>query len=379
MNKRRIGILGGTFNPPHFGHLIMANEAYYALGLDEVRFMPNAIAPHKESSGIDTHTRVEMTRLAIEGQAHFRLEDIEVSGGGVSYTYDTMVKLIEREPECEFYFIIGGDMVESLHSWHRIDELAELVQFVGIGRPGYIAETDYPVMMIDSPEMHLSSTMLRERVLAGKPLTFFVPEQVETFIQKERLYGPEPDAPKVKERLPEKRFNHVVGVMNTAVVLAKQYGVPEEQARIAAILHDVVKFADREWMRSIIEKESMDPLLLDYHHELWHAPVGAYVANYEFGVKDEAILDAIRYHTTGRAGMSDLEKIIYIADMIEPSRKFPGVDRLRAMKNDGLDRLMEASIRQSIEFLASKNQPVYPDSLKCLEHFEQQKGNVKND
>lgn len=184
---------------------------------------------------------------------------------------------------------------------------------------------------------------------------------------------------KVKERLPEKRFNHVVGVMNTAVALAKQYGVPEEQARIAAILHDVVKFADRDWMRSIIEKESMDPLLLDYHHELWHAPVGAYVANYEFGVKDEEILDAIRYHTTGRAGMSDLEKIIYIADMIEPSRKFPGVDRLRAMKKDGLDRLMEAAIRQSIEFLASKNQPVYPDSLKCLEHFEQQKGNVKND
>lgn len=184
---------------------------------------------------------------------------------------------------------------------------------------------------------------------------------------------------KVKERLPEKRFNHVLGVMNTAVVLAKQYGVPEEQARIAAILHDVAKFADREWMRGIIEKENMDPLLLDYHHELWHAPVGAYLASYEFGVDDEKILDAIRYHTTGRAGMSDLEKIIYTADMIEPSRKFPGVDRLRAMKNDGLDRLMEASIRQSIEFLASKNQPVYPDSLKCLEHFEQQKGNVKND
>lgn len=201
MKKRKIGILGGTFNPPHFGHLIMANEAYYALGLDEVRFMPNAIAPHKESSGIDTETRVKMTRLAIGGQSHFRLEDIEVAGGGVSYTYETMVKLIEREPECEFYFIIGGDMVESLHTWHRIGELVELVQFVGIGRPGYVAETDYPVMMIDSPEMHLSSTMLRERVLAGRPLTFFVPEQVETFIRKERLYGPEPDAPK-SERTP---------------------------------------------------------------------------------------------------------------------------------------------------------------------------------
>ncbi|ANU16990.1 phosphohydrolase [Planococcus maritimus] len=184
---------------------------------------------------------------------------------------------------------------------------------------------------------------------------------------------------KVKERLPEKRYNHVLGVMNTAVALAKVYGVSEEQARIAAILHDVAKYADRDWMRSIIEKENMDPLLLDYHHELWHAPVGAYLAAYEFGVADQEILDAIRYHTTGRAAMTDLEKIVYIADMIEPSRKFPGVERLRAMKNDGLNQLMEASIRQSIEFLTSKNQPVYPDSLKCLKHFEQQKGNVKND
>ncbi|QMT18757.1 bis(5'-nucleosyl)-tetraphosphatase (symmetrical) YqeK [Planococcus maritimus] len=184
---------------------------------------------------------------------------------------------------------------------------------------------------------------------------------------------------KVKERLPEKRYNHVLGVMNTAVALAKVYGVSEEQARIAAILHDVAKYADRDWMRGIIEKENMDPLLLDYHHELWHAPVGAYLAAYEFGVADQEILDAIRYHTTGRAAMTDLEKIVYIADMIEPSRKFPGVERLRVMKNDGLDQLMEASIRQSIEFLTSKNQPVYPDSLKCLKHFEQQKGNVKYD
>lgn len=196
MNKRKIGILGGTFNPPHFGHLIMANEAYHTLGLEQVRFMPNAIAPHKEASGVDTGKRLTMTRLAIDGHPQFQLEDFEISNGGVSYSYDTMAKLTEREPDCEFYFIIGGDMIESLHTWHRIDELVKLVQFVGIGRPGYQTDTRYPVRMIDSPEMHLSSTMLRNRVAAGRPLTFFVPEQVEAYIRKERLYGPEPDAPK---------------------------------------------------------------------------------------------------------------------------------------------------------------------------------------
>jgi predicted HD superfamily hydrolase involved in NAD metabolism len=182
---------------------------------------------------------------------------------------------------------------------------------------------------------------------------------------------------KVKKRLPENRYNHVLGVLGTAVELAKRFNVPEEKAQVAAILHDVAKFSDRQWMQSVIISQKMDPLLLDYHAELWHAPVGAYVASYEFGVSDEDVLNAIRYHTTGRAGMSDLEKIIYVADMVEPNRKFTGVDELRQLKEQGLDVMMEACIKHSIEFLVSKNQPVFPDSLKCCEYFTKQKGKVK--
>lgn len=182
---------------------------------------------------------------------------------------------------------------------------------------------------------------------------------------------------KVKKRLPENRYNHVLGVLGTAVELAKRFNVPEEKAQVAAILHDVAKFSDRQWMQSVIISQKMDPLLLDYHAELWHAPVGAYVASYEFGVNDEDVLNAIRYHTTGRAGMSDLEKIIYVADMVEPNRKFTGVDELRQLKEQGLDVMMEVCIKHSIEFLVSKNQPVFPDSLKCYEYFTKQKGKVK--
>lgn len=191
---KKVGILGGTFNPPHFGHLIMANEAYHSLGLEEVRFMPNAAAPHKEVHGADTAQRLKMTELAIEDFPQFRIEDYEIKTGGVSYTYNTIRQLVEQERDKEFYFIIGGDSVAQLNSWHRIHELADLIQFVGIGRPGYDSATDFPVMMIDSPEMHLSSTMLRERVAANRPLTFFVPEKVEAYIRKEGLYGPEQDA-----------------------------------------------------------------------------------------------------------------------------------------------------------------------------------------
>ncbi|WKA60065.1 bis(5'-nucleosyl)-tetraphosphatase (symmetrical) YqeK [Planococcus shenhongbingii] len=182
---------------------------------------------------------------------------------------------------------------------------------------------------------------------------------------------------KVKERLPENRYNHVRGVVETATVLAEKFNVPVEKARVAAILHDVAKFSDREWMKSILISENMDPLLLEYHAELWHAPVGAYMARTEFGIDDEDVLNAIKYHTTGRPGMSDLEKIIYIADLIEPTRKFSGVEELRQLADQGLDVMMEASVKHTIEFLVSKNQPVYPDSLKCYQYFVQQKGKVK--
>lgn len=181
----------------------------------------------------------------------------------------------------------------------------------------------------------------------------------------------------VKSRLPEKRFTHVLGVVETAIELAKEFNVSESKAEIAAILHDVAKFSDRDWMKSVIVSEKMDPLLLDYHAELWHAPVGAYLAKTEFGVEDEDVLNAIRYHTTGRADMSDLEKVVYIADLIEPNRKFSGVEQLRQLKEQGLDVMMEASVKHSIEFLVSKNQPVFPDSLKCYNYFVQQKGKVK--
>ena len=195
----KVGILGGTFNPPHLGHLVMANEALHAVGLDEVRFMPNSIAPHKEVSGATAKQRLEMTKLAIEETPYFRIEDFEMSQGGVSYTFDTISKMLDKEPENEFYFIIGGDMVEGLASWYRIEELSKLIRFIGIKRPGYLHESPYPVLLIDSPEIHLSSTMLRKRAAAGGTLRFLVPEKVEAFIRKERLYGSEHNASEGEE------------------------------------------------------------------------------------------------------------------------------------------------------------------------------------
>jgi len=185
---KKVGILGGTFDPPHIGHFIMANEVKEALGLDEVRFMPNAIPPHKETKGTTNEQRLKMLELGIARRNGFTLELIELERGGISYTYDTMKLLVEREPH-EFYFIIGGDSIDSLHTWYRIDELVKLVQFVGVGRPGTRGISKYNVKMIETPEVNLSSTLLRTRLSEGKSVAYLLPEAIEAYIREEGLYG----------------------------------------------------------------------------------------------------------------------------------------------------------------------------------------------
>ncbi|HWL23016.1 MAG TPA: nicotinate-nucleotide adenylyltransferase [Ureibacillus sp.] len=187
---KKVGILGGTFNPPHIGHLICANEAFCALNLDEVRFMPNAIAPHKQLTNDATMLdRLRMVEIMVSPYPNFKVEPIEVERGGVSYTYDTMLTLVNREPDVQFYFIIGGDMIDSLHTWHKIHELMKLVKFVGLKRPGSSSHSSFEVQMIDAPEIVLSSTMIRHRLANGGTLKFLLPEGVEAYIRKEGLYG----------------------------------------------------------------------------------------------------------------------------------------------------------------------------------------------
>lgn len=180
----------------------------------------------------------------------------------------------------------------------------------------------------------------------------------------------------MKDRMPEKRYIHTRGVATTAVHLAEKYGEDSEKAELAGILHDSVKYAEKKWLREKIISEKMDPILLEFHHELWHAPVGSYVAKNEFNINDEDILNAIKYHTTGRAGMSRLEKIIYISDMIEPSRNFPGVELLKEKAELDLEDAMISCIQHSMTFLIEKKQPVFPDSFHCYNDLIQKKGKV---
>jgi len=187
--KRRIGILGGTFNPPHLGHLVIADQVATQLGLDQVLFMPDAEPPHVDRKlAIPAVDRVAMVQAAIKDNPRFKLELTEVQRGGKSYSYDTMLQLTREHPENQYYFIIGGDMVAYLPKWYRIDDLLKLVQFVGVCRQGFTRESPYPVLWVDVPSIGISSTMIRDQVRRGQSVRYLVPTMVALYIKEHLLY-----------------------------------------------------------------------------------------------------------------------------------------------------------------------------------------------
>ena len=164
----------------------------------------------------------------------------------------------------------------------------------------------------------------------------------------------------VKKQLTEHRYEHTLGVMETAVALAEKYGADKKKAELAAIFHDYAKFRDKEEMKSIIQEQQLGNELLQFNSELWHAPVGAYLAEKEAGITDPEVLDAIRYHTSGRPKMTILEKVVYLADYIEPGRHFPGVEEVRDMARKGSRPSFIQAIKNTVHFLLKRNQCVFP-------------------
>ena len=186
---KNIGILGGTFDPIHIGHLLMAEEVYKQLQFDEIWFIPSYTPPHKADATIAGEHRLKMVELAIQDNDHFRVLDIELTRKEKSYTIHTIQELKQLYPSNQFYFIIGADMVEYLPNWYKIDELVKMVQFVGVKRPGYERKTIYPIIEADVPQIDISSTVLRNRLNNGELPRYWLPEKVRDYIRENRLYG----------------------------------------------------------------------------------------------------------------------------------------------------------------------------------------------
>lgn len=195
----KVGIMGGTFDPLHIGHMMAAEAARESYGLEEVWFMPSHIPPHKHEAYVSGADRLAMVEETVKGHEAFRTLDWEVSSDGVSYTIDTIRKLQAEYPQLDFYFIIGADMVQYLPKWQGIEELAQRITFIGVERPGTQLDLEAlphaiaaKVLLADMPLVEISSTKLRERAAAGRSIRYMVPDAVYDYVQRSGLYGVQP-------------------------------------------------------------------------------------------------------------------------------------------------------------------------------------------
>lgn len=384
----RIGIFGGTFNPVHIGHIQAAKQALTALHLDRVLLIPDHIAPHKElPTGSPTpKQRLDMLRIAVQDCPGLEISDIELRREGVSYTYLTIQELKRIYPHDQLVLLMGTDMFTSFDSWRNPEEILKNAS-LGVFCRGDKKEKQAiaaqkermeamgaQVELAHNDVIAISSTQMR-RLLAFRCAGSFLPEGVLEYIREYRLYNTraqwknlpmEALEPIVLSLLNPNRVAHVLGCRDTAVALAKRWGADETDAARAGILHDITKAIDGPLQLTLCEAygKILDDFSRKYPKTL-HALTGSLVAERIFG-ENKAVVDAIAYHTTGKADMNLLEMIIYVADYMEPNRDFPGVETLRQLAFSDIQAALRLGLEMTMEHLKEQGSEVSPASREAL-------------
>ena len=388
----RIGIFGGAFNPPHVGHLDAARYAAQALGLSRLLLIPSNISPHKQapSQTANAQQRLEMTGLAAAGIPGLEVCDIELRREGISYTYQTIEQLAAEYPDAQLVLLMGTDMFLCFDSWKETGRILAHAT-LGVFCRGEKAEKEaiaakkqqleasgVRVELVAHPVTAISSTQLR-RMLIFDCASPFLADPVQVYIRENGLYGTGRDyrnlsmaelEQTVVELLNPNRVRHVLGCRDTAAKLARYWGADETAAARAGLLHDVTKALDgplqltlcREYGRVLDEFSENNPKTL-------HALTGSLVAERVFG-ESRAVVDAIASHTTGKPGMNLLEKIIYVADYMEPNRDFPGVERLREMAYTDIDKALALGLQMTLDVLKEQGRQISPASAQALAYLQ---------
>ena len=376
----RVAMFGGSFNPIHNGHIEIIRAVKEKFNLDKVLFVVANDPPHKEIQGhVPAKMRFEMVKLALNGIPGMEESDLELQREGKSYTMLTVDALKRQYPGDELFLIVGADMLLTLDAWNSAQRLMQSIHVIAIDRP-LVPGTDEAARRLNREYganialcgitgPALSSTEIREALFRAEPITGLVPDRVERFLYENTLYMPEQIADiasQLKRKIGMERVLHTAGVMCTAAGLACRYGVDAQKARLAALLHDCAKVSKEE-QRRLAGFYGMDTNR--YAPAVIHGPLGARRARDEYGIMDEAVLQAIAVHTVCRAGMSDLDKVIYLADKIEPGRDYQGVEQIRAAAEISLDRGTLACIEYTMQYLKEKGQVADPGTYAAREEL----------
>ena len=390
----RIGIYGGTFNPPHIGHIQAAKQAVSLLGLSKLLLVPAYAPPHKSALPSNSPTprqRLEMLRIAVADSPKIEVSDLELIREGISYSVETVAQVRRDYPEAELVLFVGTDMFLSFDTWKNPDEILKNAS-LGVfyrGEKGERSDIQEKkaeleargarVYLVQNDVIPISSTQMR-RLLAFRCAGEFLPEGVLDYVREHRLYDSRADWKNLPmDRLEQvvisllkpSRVKHVLGCRDTAVELAKRWGADVTDAARAGILHDVTKAIDGPLQLTLCA--AYGKLLDDFskrYPKTLHALTGSMVAKRIFG-ENEAVVSAIEFHTTGRADMTLLEKIIYVADYMEPNRDFPGVERLRELAFTDLDAALKLGLEMTLEHLGQQGVAVSPASRDALAWLNQ--------
>ena len=386
---KRIGILGGTFNPIHLAHIMLAETAYAQLGLDKVLIMPSNNPPHKNADSLASdEDRAQMVSLAVKGNEHLKFSDFELKREGITYTSDTLTLLCEENPDTRYYFIIGADSLFKFDHWHEPETIlrkcalvcsgrgtvgsAEVRKQIEAIRDRYTRDDLIPeIYYVDLPATEISSNLIRDLISYEMPTEAYLAPSVLKYINDHRLYlNGQFEAIKrdLKALLKPSRYRHSLSVAKTAVYLAMNIGYETYRPYLAGILHDCAKYmSDEEMLRAAeecdIELEPIEKRAV----QLVHAKVGAHFAKSKYGVEDEEIISAIRYHTTGKPAMTTLEQLIYISDTIEPLRKWDNntePDMIRSVATSDLDRATYIILRRTFEYITRMYRDNVSDQTK---------------
>ncbi len=385
----RIGIFGGSFNPPHIGHIQAALQAKESLRLDRLLLIPAGQAPHKDlPSGSPTaQQRLDMLRLASAGLPGVEVSDLELRREGPSYTWETAEELARMYPDAERILLMGTDMFTSFHTWRNPERILSCMS-LGVLYRGYRGEREAiaeqkkalealgaRVEAAQNDVLTVSSTDLRRMLVFGCAKPFLHPD-VKAYIRENGLYGTARDYRQmpmeeleqaVISLLKPSRVAHVLGCRDTAVELAKHWGADVTHAARAGILHDITKALDGPLQLTLCREYGtiLDEFSTRYPKTL-HALTGSLVAERIFGEAPE-VVEAICCHTTGKAEMNLLEKILYVADYMEPCRDFPGVERLRALAFSDMDAALRLGLEMTLEHLAGQGAEVSPQTRDTLQ------------
>ncbi len=389
----RIGIYGGTFNPPHLGHLRAASCALKDLQLDRLLLIPTREAPHKQipAGSPSPRQRLEMLQLAAAGMEKTEVSDLELNREGPSFTWETVEALARQYPDAERILLMGTDMFTSFLNWRQPERIWKQVS-LGVFCRGTKGEgkaiaaqkealeaLGARVYLVNNPVVDISSTQLR-RMLVFQCAEPFLPAGVGDYIRKNRLYGTDRDYRNLPmdqleqvavSLLNPNRVAHVLGCRDTAAELAVRWGADMTDAARAGLLHDITKALDGPLQLTLCDEYGS--ILNDFsrrYPKTLHALTGSLVAQRIFG-ENERVVSAIRSHTTGKGNMNTLEKIIYVADYMEPCRNFPGVEHLRELAFRDLDAALKCGLEMTLDHLKNQGSEVSPETWEALTWLKQ--------